>query len=284
MKDQLRVYKKMPIWNKHSFPDGFKNKHSTKPGTWARLTILSGELTYYALNEKGDVLEKHIFSSKNLPPPIEPQAWHRVEAKTEDLEFYMEFLCRAESYFEKKYNLSATHSEVKSVLEFIKSGSALELGCGRGHNSLYLQSKGFQVEAIDANQESISELNTIIDTEQIGEKIRAKVGSIEHGLPNGSFDLVLSIVAFQFLPQTAITGVIKNMKSVTKPEGLNLIVAPMSTEEAPCPIDFSELKSYYQDWKVLKYDESMGSFRSKDESGDQYQVKLATIIAQKPKW
>ena len=283
MKDQLRVYKKMPIWNKQSLPDGFKNKHNTKPGTWAQLTILSGELTYYALNEKGDVLEKHVFSSKNRPPPIEPRAWHRIEAKTEDLEFYMEFLCGTESYFEKKYNLSTPHDEVKNVLEFAKSGSALELGCRRGHNSLYLQSKGFQVEAIDVNQESISELNTIIDTEQIGEKITAKVGSIEHSLPAGSFDLVLSTDAFQFLRQTAITGVIKNMKSVTKPEGLNLIVAPMSTEEATSPIDFGELKSYYQNWKMLKYDESMGSLHSKDESGDRYQVKFATIIAQKPK-
>ena len=283
MKDQLRVYKKMPIWNKQSLPDGFKNKHSTKLGTWAQLTILSGELIYYALNEKGDVLEKHIFSSKNLPPPIEPQAWHRVEAKTEDLECYMEFLCSAENYFEKKYNLSPPHSEVKNVLEFVKSGSALELGCGRGHNSLYLQSKGFQVEAIDVNQESISELNTIIDTEKIGEKITAKVGSIEHSLTDGSFDLVLSTVTFQFLRQTDTTGVIKNMKSVTKPEGLNLIVAPIFTEETLCPIDFGELKNDYQDWKVLKYDESMGSFHSKDGPGGQYQVKFATIIAQKPK-
>ena len=85
---------------------GLKINTVRNHGTWARLNILSGELTYYALNEKGDVLEKHIFSSKNLPLPIKPQAWHRVEVRTEDLECYMEFLCRAENYFKKKYNLS----------------------------------------------------------------------------------------------------------------------------------------------------------------------------------
>ncbi|VTR21033.1 tellurite resistance protein TehB [Actinobacillus pleuropneumoniae] len=45
----LICYKQMPVWTKDSLPQMFQEKHNTKEGTWAKLTILKGELKFYEL-------------------------------------------------------------------------------------------------------------------------------------------------------------------------------------------------------------------------------------------
>ncbi|MDJ0679574.1 MAG: hypothetical protein QNJ18_06885, partial [Xenococcaceae cyanobacterium MO_167.B52] len=78
-----------------------------------------------------------------------------------------------------------------------------------------------------------------------------------------------------------------NMQDVTLPGGYNLIVAPVSTNDCPCPIEFSftfaenELKNYYHLWKICKYNEELGTFQRMDEQGNPIRAKFATLIAQK---
>ena len=54
--EQLICYKQMPVWTKETLPQMFQEKHNTKEGTWAKLTILKGELKFYVLTEEGDVV------------------------------------------------------------------------------------------------------------------------------------------------------------------------------------------------------------------------------------
>ena len=42
----LIPYKTMPIWTASTLPAPFQKMHNTKVGTWARLTILEGALTF----------------------------------------------------------------------------------------------------------------------------------------------------------------------------------------------------------------------------------------------
>lgn len=44
----LLPYKTMPVWTAQSIPKAFLEKHNTKEGTWAKLTILSGSLVFYS--------------------------------------------------------------------------------------------------------------------------------------------------------------------------------------------------------------------------------------------
>ena len=74
MQQELICYKQLPIWNHDSIPQGFKKQHNTQVGTWAKLTILKGELHFSMLHESGEVQSEHIFSVENQPPFIEPQA------------------------------------------------------------------------------------------------------------------------------------------------------------------------------------------------------------------
>ena len=69
---------------------------------------------------------------------------------------------RPDNWFTEKYDLSPVHSEVRAALPKLTPGNALDLGCGKGRNSLYLSQHGFNVTAWDANPASLDYLNTII--------------------------------------------------------------------------------------------------------------------------
>ena len=81
--------------------------------------------------------------------------------------------------------------------------------------------------------------------------------------------------------------VIENMQSHTAPGGFNLIVAAMSTEDAPCPVNFpktfasGELKDYYAGWTLHKYNEDFGQLHKTDENGNRIKMRFVTMLAQK---
>ncbi len=149
--EKLVAYKRMPLWTKETMPEAVQQKHNTKVGTWGKITVLKGTLKFIELTEDGEVLAEHLFEAGADNPMAQPQAWHRVEAVTDDVEWYLEFYCKPEDYFPKKYNTNPVHSEVLEAMQTVKPGKALDLGCGQGRNSLFLAQNGFDVTAVDQN-------------------------------------------------------------------------------------------------------------------------------------
>ena len=284
--ENLICYKQMPVWTKETLPQMFQEKHNTKVGTWAKLTILKGAIKYYELNEDGKIISESIFDVANQRPFVEPQVWHKVEAASDDLECQLSFYCKPEDYFAKKYNLTATHSEILNAVNYIKSGKVLDLGCGRGRNSLYLNLLGFDVTAVDHNQESISLINRIIEQEQ-AENIRTGVYDINQATIKGEYDFIVSTVVMMFLNRERIPAIIENMQKNTKVGGYNLVVCAMDTEKYPCKMPFSftfkegELKNYYQGWELIKYNENLGNLHKTDENGNRIEMQFATMLARK---
>ncbi|WGE57131.1 SAM-dependent methyltransferase TehB [Actinobacillus equuli] len=287
--ENLICYKQMPVWTKESLPQMFQEKHNTKQGTWAKLTILKGELKFYELTEQGEEISSVIFTSENQPPFVEPQLWHKVEALSDDLECQLAFYCEAKDYYAKKYNLTTTHSEVLNAVNYVKAGKALDLGCGRGRNSLYLNLLGFDVTAVDHNAESIEFLNYMIEKENLS-NIETGIYDINQatiGNQNGEYDLIVSTVVMMFLNRERIPAIIENMQKNTKVGGYNLIVCAMSTEEYPCPMPFSftfgerELANYYQGWELVKYNEDLGELHKTDANGNRIKMRFATMLAKK---
>ncbi|MGY4674770.1 SAM-dependent methyltransferase TehB, partial [Ursidibacter arcticus] len=260
---ELICYKQMPVWTKESLPQMFQEKHNTKVGTWAKLTILKGAIKYYELTEEGSIVSEEVFDVNHQRPFVEPQVWHKVEALTDDLECQLAFYCKPEDYFAKKYNLTTTHSEVLNTINYIQQGKALDLGCGRGRNALYLNLLGFDVTAVDHNQESIDFLNYMIEKEG-ATQIQTGVYDINQADIQGEYDLIISTVVMMFLNRERIPAIIENMQRNTKIGGYNLIVCAMDTEKHPCTMPFSftfkegELKNYYQGWELVKYNEDLG--------------------------
>ncbi|PJG81978.1 SAM-dependent methyltransferase TehB [Caviibacterium pharyngocola] len=285
MKNELICYKKMPVWNKDSLPKMFQEKHNTKVGTWGKVTVLQGKLKFYMLTEEGEIVSEHIFTPDVETPFVEPQLWHKVEALSDDLECYLEFYCRKEDYFSKKYNMTATHSEVKSAVEIINPCKVLDLGCGQGRNSLFLSLLGYDVTAWDHNETSLRFLAETAEKENLS--IRTALYDINSAAIQESYDFILSTVVFMFLDRAAVPNIIRNMQEKTRSGGYNLIVAAMNTQDVPCPLPFSftfgegELAQYYQGWELLKYNEEMGELHKTDENGNRIKMKFVTMLAKK---
>ncbi|MCO6544924.1 MAG: SAM-dependent methyltransferase TehB [Gilliamella sp.] len=182
--------------------------------------------------------------------------------------------------------MTKTHSEVISATKIIQTGKALDLGCGSGRNSLYLQLQGFDVTAIDKSELSIENLQKIINDDNL-KHINAMVYDINQANLPGEYDFIFSTVVMMFLQPERIPAIINNMQKMTKSGGYNLIVTAMSTSDYPCSVGFSftfkenELHQYYQDWEILKYNEDIGQLHKTDIHGNRIKLRFATLLAKK---
>ena len=277
----------MPVWNKDTMPEAVQRKHNTKVGTWGKITVLKGTLNFIELTEDGEVLAEHFFEAGADNPMAQPQAWHRVEAATDDVEWYLEFYCKAEDYFPKKYNTNPVHSEVLEAMDTVKPCKALDLGCGQGRNALFLAQHGFDVTAVDQNELSLEILQSIVEQEDL--EMPVGLYDINSASIGQTYDFIVSTVVLMFLQADRIPAIIKNMQEQTSIGGYNLIVCAMDTEDYPCSVNFAftfkegELANYYQDWELVKYNENPGHLHRRDENGNRIQLRFATMLAKKIK-
>lgn len=284
--ETLFCYKTMPQWDNATLPAAFRQKHNTQAGTWARLRILRGTLDFALMTEAGETTQTLQFTPESQPPFVEPQQWHRIVSCSADMLCQLAFYCSAEDYYQKKYGLTRTHSEVIAAAEQIAPGNALDLGCGSGRNALYLNLKGFDVTAWDKNPLSIATLNGIIDQERLS-NITAAERDLNSLRLSGQYDFILSTVVMMFLEPAAIPRLLLDMQASTVPGGYNLIVAAMDTPDYPCPLPFpftfkpGELKNAYQGWDIIKYNEDVGALHKTDAEGNRIRLRFATLLARK---
>ena len=285
MPEKLIAYKRMPLWTKDTMPEAVQRKHNTKVGTWGKITVLKGRLKFVELTEDGEEVVSHIFEAGADNPMAQPQAWHRVEALTDEVEWFLEFYCEPKDYFPKKYNSNPVHSEVLEAMESLSPGKALDLGCGQGRNALFLAQHGFEVTAVDQNELALEILQSIVEQEDL--EMTVGLYDINSANLKQSYDLIVSTVVLMFLQADRIPAIIRNMQDQTNPGGYNLIVCAMDTEDYPCQVPFSftfkegELADYYKDWELVKYNENPGHLHRRDENGNRIALRFATMLAKK---
>lgn len=287
MTQDLVCYKEMPIWTQERIPQGFQRPHNTKAGTWAKLTVLKGELTFAFVNEDGEILSTHVFNPEQQPPMIEPQRWHQIVASSPDVECQLRFYCAKQDYFAKKYGLTPTHSEMLMATPYLTGGRALDVGCGQGRNSLYLSQMDYEVDAWDVNPNSLDKLKQIIEAEGI-----QNIHVVQRGLNadpsiSGSYDFICCTVVMMFLEAQTVPALIAQMQQATKLNGYNLIVCAMDTDDIPAQPDFpfafkpGQLSELYKGWKLIKYNEDIGELHRVDAQGNRIKQHFATMLAQK---
>ncbi len=286
----LICYKELPVWTAGTIPQGFKNQHNTKVGTWAKLKVYKGELKFTFLDEAGAVQSEHIFSAEQQSPFIEPQAWHKIVSTSDDIECQLQFYCMPQDYFYKKYQLSPTHSELLAAVPYLQGGRALDVGCGQGRNALYLSQlsqHNFEVDAWDVNASSLQKLQQIIATEGIANiQVQQRDLNADPSI-TGKYDFICCTVVMMFLQAVTVKPLIAQMQQATEVNGFNLIVCAMDTDDIPVQADFpfafktGELRALYEGWNIVKYNENVGELHRVDEQGKRIKQHFATLLAQK---
>ena len=286
---QLICYKELPVWTQQSIPQGFKNQHNTKAGTWAKLTVFKGELHFAMLEESGAVKSEHVFSLEQQPPFIEPQAWHKIVSASDDIECQLQFYCLPQDYFYKKYQLSPTHSEILAATPYLQGGRALDVGCGQGRNTLYLSQHGLEVDGWDVNENSLQKLRQIIQSEQIDNiQVQQRDLNADQSI-TGRYDFICCTVVMMFLQAHTVKPLINQMQQATNVNGFNLIVCAMDTDDLPAQPDFpfafkqGELSALYEGWNIVKYNENIGELHRVDAEGKRIKQQFATLLAQRVK-
>ncbi len=180
-----------------------------------------------------------------------------------------------------KHGLNPPHSEVVKACRVIEPGKALDMGCGAGRNALYLAQLGFDVTAVDINPNALGMLQSIIEQEGLG-NIEARRYDINQANLGAAYDFIACTVTLMFLDPARVDAVIADMQRCTSAGGHNLIVAAMSTDEYPCPMNFpftlgpGELSAAYAGWELLEYNENLGTMHNGA------QLQFATLLARKP--
>lgn len=182
--------------------------------------------------------------------------------------------------FNSRYGLNSAHSEVVEACKIVEPCKTLDMGCSNGRNALYFSQKGFDVTAVDTNPNAIRMLQNIIDEEKLT-NIKAEIYDINRASLDTDYGFISCTVTLMFLDPTRIDAVIANMKERTLPNGYNLIVCAMSTEEHPCQINFpftlseGQLRDAYEEWEIIKYNEEVGTMHNGA------QLQFATMLARK---
>ena len=262
MENNLLCFKSTSKLTALSLPKIYKEGFFTEDGVWIKLTIFKGKMKFAFLNLENETIRQYSLNSKSNIELIKPLSVFKITPNSTDLQFKLEFYCLREDYFYNKYNFNPPHLEVVKAAKIIEPCKTLDLGAGKGRNSLYLSLLNFNVTAIDYNAEFLHELTDISIKEQLD------INVINHDIAKanikGSYDFIFSTDVFMYLNPTRIQSIISNIKQQTHLNGYNLIVSALNATKhgrplIPLPFTFieGELKGHYEDWKIISYTENI---------------------------
>ncbi|MBP7769740.1 MAG: methyltransferase domain-containing protein [Aliarcobacter sp.] len=179
----------------------------------------------------------------------------------------------------KKYQEKPTLLEIKEpsfklikAIENIKGKKALDIASGAGRNSIYLASKGFDVEALDISSVALEALNS-----KGIKNIKCKLVDLDtYEIEKNYYDL---IVMTNFLDR----NIILKLKEALKKEGVLFIETYTEDEINEKPTSNSgfllkkeELLTFFDNsFEVLEYDEFLNG------AEELYKMKKQSIIVRK---
>jgi SAM-dependent methyltransferase len=154
---------------------------------------------------------------------------------------------------------------------FLSGGTALDLACGRGRNSLFLAENGYEVLGIDVSPTALNLLRSTAEIKHL--KIDVLEYDLDSGLPPHpeKVDLILS---FYFLQRTLFSMIKKKLA----PGGLFIgrSFCHLEAVDKLDPIIYNpgELAELFTGWEILAYEEGV---ESSPRGGT-----LAGIVVRKP--
>jgi rhodanese-related sulfurtransferase len=162
--------------------------------------------------------------------------------------------------------------------DLLPKGLALDLAMGEGRNAIYLATRGFDVDGVDADPRALERARAA--ARKLGAPIRAILGNVEDGtyiIPIETYDL---IVVFNYLHRPVLRdikdGVVPGGAVVYQTYTLDQVRfgRPKNPDHLLKP---NELKELFSDWEILRYREVIGPARK-----DGQIRAIAGVIARKP--
>lgn len=143
---------------------------------------------------------------------------------------------------------------------FLSGGSVLDLGCGRGHDSLFLANNNFRVTAVDISEVSINQIK-IKKNEFSLDNLELICGDIsDFEIAKDKYDVIICRNVLNFLDKEKALEILNNIKSKAKIG--SYIVIDVFTKDDPsftsgnkftCYFEEQELLKIFSDFKVVYY-------------------------------
>jgi tellurite methyltransferase len=171
---------------------------------------------------------------------------------------------------------------VYDVFKYKNSGTVLDLGSGFGRHSLLLAYKGFQVTAVEIEQDKLDKLNE--NAKKLGVHIVTIRSDVADFIPTEKYDVILSTMVLHFLSKDNAQKAITLMKEYTNTDGLNVVT--VYTNENPVNLrpylfEKNELRNLYAGWDILEYQETLGPETENPKDGGPSRRYSARLIAKK---
>lgn len=171
--------------------------------------------------------------------------------------------------------------------------SVLDLGCGKGRHTIPLAKAGFDVDAIDLSIRRLKILERRAALEGVAHFLKPIHANVVEYSFQKEYGAVISTLMLRFLPQEHRQVVVEKVKTATRPGGYHYVLDALDTRLSNGEMvghfykNANELKEYYSDWKIIKYEElfntDAGHLDLKDlRLKEPHQHKIAVLIAQKP--
>lgn len=143
----------------------------------------------------------------------------------------------------------------------------LDLGCGRGWDSLFMLTEGFSVTAVDSSEEFIKQIANCIETKNLP---RDKINLVckdmrDFEIADNKYAVINAFNFLQFLPQKDALLLIDRIKNGLKIGGYAVIsgfttgdsLYKKSQPDRRCFFAHGELKNLFSDFAVILYKETI---------------------------
>ncbi|MFC8594732.1 class I SAM-dependent methyltransferase [Streptomyces atroolivaceus] len=156
------------------------------------------------------------------------------------------------------------NARLTEIVSCLQPGTALDLGCGDGGDSLWLARQGWRVTAVDVSTVAVERLAVLAATHGLDERIAAERHDLCESFPHGTFDLV-SVHYLHTPLDLDRAAVLRAAAHALRPGGRLLVVdhgsaAPWSwDQEIHCPAPRDVAAGIALDpstWKVERADAS----------------------------
>ena len=141
--------------------------------------------------------------------------------------------------------------ELRKYIKLLNGKEVLDLGVGKGYNSVLLSNFGFNVTGVDISNESLKYIKETFDCPNLT-LINKDVREFE--IEKSKYDLILSSNVLHFMPKEDFLKIIKKIKENLKEDGL-IYISVFSKEDPSSKLnkDFKENTciSYFSKEEIL---------------------------------